>query len=129
MSAPTAAPLPIDVQSTAPVPMSRLAAVEFRKALDTRAGRWFAVSILGLCLAVLTIYAFAAPDTDKDYGDFLLGNITINSLAEIHTACLGSALWRDIRAGTRACEAGCEYYSVCGGGSPVNSSYKITPSE
>jgi ABC-2 type transport system permease protein len=71
MSAPTAAPLPIDVQSTAPVPMSRLAAVEFRKALDTRAGRWFAVSILGLCLVVLTIYAFAAPDTDKDYGDFL----------------------------------------------------------
>jgi ABC-2 type transport system permease protein len=71
MSAPTAAPLPIDVQSTPPVPMSRLAAVEFRKALDTRAGRWFAVSILGLCLVVLTIYAFAAPDTDKDYGDFL----------------------------------------------------------
>ena len=29
------------------------------------------MSILGLCLAVLTIYAFAAPDTDKDYGDFL----------------------------------------------------------
>ncbi|WP_422000537.1 cyclophane-forming radical SAM/SPASM peptide maturase GrrM/OscB [Reyranella sp.] len=54
------------------------------------------------------------------YGDFLLGNITINSLAEIHSACLRSALHRDIRAGTQACEAACEYYSVCGGGSPVN---------
>ena len=54
------------------------------------------------------------------YGDFLLGNITINSLAEIHSACLRSALHRDIRAGTRACEASCEYFSVCGGGSPVN---------
>lgn len=67
----TVAPIPIDVTATEPVPMSRLAAVEFRKSLNTRAGRWFAVSILGLCLVVLTIYAFAAPDTDKDYGDFL----------------------------------------------------------
>jgi uncharacterized protein len=57
---------------------------------------------------------------NKDYDDFLLGNINVNSLAEIHEACLRSALWRDIRAGLRACEAGCEYYSVCGGGSPVN---------
>jgi uncharacterized protein len=57
---------------------------------------------------------------NEDYDDFLLGNININSLAEIHQACLESALWRDIRTGLRACEAGCEYYSVCGGGSPVN---------
>jgi uncharacterized protein len=57
---------------------------------------------------------------NKDYGDFLLGNIKINSLTEIHAACLGSALYRDIRAGTQACEKACEYYSVCGGGSPVN---------
>jgi uncharacterized protein len=56
----------------------------------------------------------------KDYDDFLLGNININSLAEIHAACLRSALYRDIRAGTGACETGCEYFSVCGGGSPVN---------
>jgi ABC-type transport system involved in multi-copper enzyme maturation permease subunit len=67
----TAAPIPIDVTATEQVPMSRLAAVEFRKALDTRAGRWFAVSILGLVLVVMTIYALAAPDSDKDYGDFL----------------------------------------------------------
>ena len=57
---------------------------------------------------------------NKDYADFLLGNITINSLAEIHAACLGSALYRDIRAGAQACQAACEYYSICGGGSPVN---------
>ena len=43
----TAAPIPIDVTATEHVPMSRLAAVEFRKALDTRAGRWFAGSIVG----------------------------------------------------------------------------------
>jgi len=57
---------------------------------------------------------------NRGYDDFLLGNININSLAEIHEACLKSALWRDIRAGVRACKAGCEYHSVCGGGSPVN---------
>jgi uncharacterized protein len=55
-----------------------------------------------------------------DYGDFLLGNINARSLAEIHAACLESALYRDIGAGVRACAAECEYFSVCGGGSPVN---------
>jgi len=54
------------------------------------------------------------------YGDFLLGNINRQSLAEIHQACLGSALYRDIRQGVAACRAACEYFSVCGGGAPVN---------
>lgn len=57
---------------------------------------------------------------NADYGDYLLGNIAINSLAEIHAACVRSALYRDIRAGTRACQSGCDYFSICGGGSPVN---------
>jgi uncharacterized protein len=57
---------------------------------------------------------------NKDYDDYLLGNININSLAEIHSACLRSALYRDIQAGTNACRAACEYFSVCHGGSPVN---------
>jgi len=57
---------------------------------------------------------------NADYGDFLLGNININTLPEILSACLRSALYRDIQAGTRACQAECEYFSVCGGGSPVN---------
>ena len=67
----TAAPSMIDFTSTRQVPMSRLAKVELRKALDTRAGRWFAISILALVLIVEVIYAFAAPDDAKDYGDFL----------------------------------------------------------
>jgi uncharacterized protein len=57
---------------------------------------------------------------NADYGDYLLGNIVTQSLAEIHQACLGSALLRDIRSGTEACRAACEYFSVCGGGAPVN---------
>ena len=71
MSATTTSPVPIDVTATAPVPMSRLAGVEVRKSLNTRAGRWFAASIVGLVLIVLTIYALVAPDSDKNYGDLL----------------------------------------------------------
>ncbi|MEJ7831602.1 MAG: ABC transporter permease [Nocardioides sp.] len=71
MSATTASPRPIDIGSTPPVPMSRLARVEFRKALDTRAGRWFTISIVGLCLVVVIIYALAVPEANQNYGDFL----------------------------------------------------------
>jgi uncharacterized protein len=54
------------------------------------------------------------------YGDYLLGNINTQSLAEIHETCMASALNRDIQAGVAACRAACEYFSVCGGGAPVN---------
>src|SRR5216683_438523 len=57
---------------------------------------------------------------NKDYSDFLLGNINRQSLAEIHQTCIGSALHRDIQTGVRACSAGCDYFSVCGGGAPGN---------
>jgi len=46
-------------------------AVEVRKALDTRAGLWFTIAILGLVLVVQVIWALAAPDQDKDFQDFL----------------------------------------------------------
>jgi uncharacterized protein len=54
------------------------------------------------------------------YGDYLLGNIHTQSLAALHEACVGSALYRDIQQGVAACRAECEYFSVCGGGAPVN---------
>ena len=57
---------------------------------------------------------------NADYADYLLGNINTHSLAEIHENCLKSALFRDIQAGVDACNAGCPYFSVCGGGAPVN---------
>ncbi|WP_244929598.1 ABC transporter permease [Nocardioides sp. W7] len=67
----TVAPGYIDFSGTEKVPLSRLVKVELRKALDTRAGLWFTVAIVGLVLAVLVIYALVAPEGDKDYGDFL----------------------------------------------------------
>jgi ABC-2 type transport system permease protein len=70
-STPAAAPAALDISGTARVPFTRLVAVELRKALDTRAGRWFAGSIVGLVLVIIVIYAFAAPDDSTDFGDFL----------------------------------------------------------
>src|SRR5688572_2376363 len=71
MSTTTAAPIPIDIAATPQVPMSRLAQVEFRKALDTRAGRWFAGSIVGLELTAMIILGLALPEGDQNYLDFL----------------------------------------------------------
>ncbi|MBA3783709.1 MAG: ABC transporter permease [Nocardioides sp.] len=67
----TAAPSTIDLASTPQVPMSRLTKVEVRKALDTRAGRWFAFSILAVVLVVEVIYALVANDDAKDFETFL----------------------------------------------------------
>ncbi|MCY7394834.1 MAG: ABC transporter permease [Nocardioides sp.] len=61
----------IDLSGTTQVSMLQLSRVELRKALDTRAGRWFAIAIVGLVLLVEVIYAVTAPDNAKDYGDFL----------------------------------------------------------
>jgi ABC-2 type transport system permease protein len=38
----------LDVSGTPRVPFTRLVSVELRKALDTRAGRWFTGSIIAL---------------------------------------------------------------------------------
>ena len=54
------------------------------------------------------------------YGDYLLGNINFQTLQEIHDVCLASPLHRDIAAGVEACSRSCDYFSVCGGGAPVN---------
>jgi ABC-2 type transport system permease protein len=59
----------LDVSGTPAVPFTRLVSVEVRKALDTRAGRWFSGSIVLLSLAAVVIYAFAAPENSRDFGD------------------------------------------------------------
>ncbi len=71
MSTSSTAPETLDVSGTPAVPFSRLVSVEVRKALDTRAGRWFTISIVLLSLAIVVIYAFAAPESSRDFGDVL----------------------------------------------------------
>ena len=68
-----AAPAPMTSTSPGPprVPLTRLVKVEMRKALDTRAGRWLVIGILGLVVVIEVIYAFAANDADKNLQDFI----------------------------------------------------------
>jgi ABC-2 type transport system permease protein len=65
------APMSLDVTSTQQVPLSRLAVVEIRKALDTRAGRWLVIGILGLVLVIEVIYSFAADNDSKGLNDYI----------------------------------------------------------
>jgi len=67
----TTAPTTLDFAGTHKVPLTRLVKVEMRKALDTRAGRWLVIGILGLVVVIEVIYAFAAHDADKGFQSFL----------------------------------------------------------
>jgi uncharacterized protein len=55
-----------------------------------------------------------------NYGDFIVGNIQTDSLEEMHRSVTMDAMSRDIAAGVAACRENCEYFSVCGGGAPIN---------
>ncbi len=58
------------------IPFGRLVAVEARKLVDTRSGRWLLIAIGLLTLAVVGIVAFTGKaDTDKDFGTFLAATI------------------------------------------------------
>ncbi|WP_182524247.1 ABC transporter permease [Nocardioides dongkuii] len=61
----------MDVSGTRKVPLATLVKVEVRKAVDTRAGLWFTIAIVGLVLAVEVIWALLAPDDSKDFEGFL----------------------------------------------------------
>jgi uncharacterized protein len=54
------------------------------------------------------------------YDDFIIGNVLANSLEEMRTSVAMQAMTRDIRAGVARCRVSCEYFSVCGGGAPIN---------
>ena len=54
------------------------------------------------------------------YNDFLIGNIHVDSLERMLHSDAMQAMSRDIAEGVEACRAECPYFSVCGGGSPVN---------
>jgi len=57
---------------------------------------------------------------NADYNDFIVGNINEHSLDDMRRNAAMAAMSRDIAAGVEACRQECEYFSVCGGGSPVN---------
>jgi len=54
------------------------------------------------------------------YSDFLIGNIRRDSLEDMRASPVLAAMARDIQAGCDRCRRECEYFSICGGGAPVN---------
>jgi uncharacterized protein len=54
------------------------------------------------------------------YDDFLLGNINCDTLVDMSLRPNFAGMLADIRAGVEMCRERCEYFSVCGGGEPVN---------
>jgi uncharacterized protein len=54
------------------------------------------------------------------YDDFVLGNINRDRLVDLAERPLLARMTADIDAGIGVCRESCEYFSVCGGGEPVN---------
>ena len=57
---------------------------------------------------------------NAEYSDFIIGNINSDSMEQLRDSSSLAAMQRDIDAGVDACRTGCEYFSVCGGGAPIN---------
>jgi uncharacterized protein len=55
-----------------------------------------------------------------EYADFIVGNVQTDTLEDMRQSVALRAMARDIAAGVEACSKSCEYFSVCGGGAPVN---------
>ena len=54
------------------------------------------------------------------YDDFILGNINRDRLTELAQGSVLRKMQGDIDAGVELCRQHCEYFSICGGGEPVN---------
>ena len=54
------------------------------------------------------------------YDDYLLGNINREALVDLPSRANLTRMLKDIQTGVRMCQDTCQYFSVCGGGEPVN---------
>lgn len=61
----------------------------------------------------------------SEYGNFIFGNVRENSFAEILEAPNLRRAQADIDVGIRRCEASCDYFSLCRGGSPSNKYFEL----
>lgn len=58
------------------------------------------------------------------YGDFIIGNFHKNRLAECMESEAFKRLNHDVAKGVELCRNSCEYFPICGGGSPANKLYE-----
>lgn len=77
-----AAPATFDISGTAPVPFTRLVAVELRKTYDTRAGWWLIgiTMILALVADTIALIVVTVQDIESTYGDFVGGAAFVSSI-------------------------------------------------
>jgi uncharacterized protein len=57
---------------------------------------------------------------NSNYENFFLGNINRDLLVDLPRRPNFTRMLADIQAGVEMCRERCEYFSVCGGGEPVN---------
>lgn len=57
---------------------------------------------------------------NERYHDFLVGNVHAHTLEEMLHSPAMNAMVADIHAGVESCRKECDYFSICGGGAPVN---------
>jgi uncharacterized protein len=57
---------------------------------------------------------------DERYNDFIVGNVHQHTLEQMLESSAMNAMVADINAGVEACRKECGYFSICGGGAPVN---------
>jgi uncharacterized protein len=62
---------------------------------------------------------------NAEYGDFIIGNVHTHTLVQMAASAAMQSMSRDIARGIEACRRACEYFSICGGGAPIN---KLTES-
>ncbi|MEL6555608.1 MAG: cyclophane-forming radical SAM/SPASM peptide maturase GrrM/OscB [Cyanobacteria bacterium J06621_11] len=56
----------------------------------------------------------------KDYGDFVLGNVTDMSFEAACQTPKFQQIYRDMQEGVSQCQQSCEYFGLCGGGAGSN---------
>ena len=105
---------------------------EFDQALGrvmSRAGRDHmrnqqAVPFLILSVAMNGDYTTFSPEllgmTHERWGDFVIGNVLADSLADAECSEKFRALDSEIAHGLARCREACAYYDLCGGGAPAN---------
>jgi uncharacterized protein len=57
---------------------------------------------------------------NPNYDDFILGNVNRDPLTDMLCGPVFARMLADINTGVAMCRDQCEYFSVCGGGEPVN---------
>jgi uncharacterized protein len=57
---------------------------------------------------------------NERYGDFVIGNVHTHTLEQMRTSESMQRMAQDIERGVALCRDTCDYFSVCGGGAPVN---------